>query len=179
MHLEHVNLTVVDLDRSIDFYCRLFGFSVRWRGAGKDGKPAAHIGSKRFYLALFQATDRTVELQKSYDRVGLNHVGFVVDDIDAMKARLEELGTPCKSEQVYDPGHHVYFFDPSGIEVELTQYATGESPIPGTDDGDSIASNDAPSVARPAPISRMMSSVRLGFDTYSPQLPWGGLSLPR
>ncbi len=32
MFLEHVNMTVADLDRSIAFYGDLLGFRVRWRG---------------------------------------------------------------------------------------------------------------------------------------------------
>ncbi len=32
MFLEHVNLSVTDIDRSRDFYCSLLGFKVRWEG---------------------------------------------------------------------------------------------------------------------------------------------------
>ena len=179
MHLEHVNLTVADLERSIDFYSRLFGFSVRWRGESNNGKPAAHVGSDAFYLALFQARDTTIEAPKSYDSVGLNHVGFVVDDMDAMKERLVELDTAWKGEQIYDPGHHIYFFDPSGIEIELVQYAADELPIPAPADRDGNASptGDAPA-ARPTALARATTALRLGFDSSSPQLPVGKLALP-
>jgi hypothetical protein len=39
MILEHVNLTVSDLQRSIDFYCKLFEFRVRWRADAAAARP--------------------------------------------------------------------------------------------------------------------------------------------
>jgi catechol 2,3-dioxygenase-like lactoylglutathione lyase family enzyme len=138
MFLEHINLTVADLDRSIGFYTRLFGFDIRWKGTTADGRPAAHIGNDRHYLALFQArpasrdaTLTPVAPGKSYNDVGFNHAGFVVEDLEGLTRRLEELGIHHTAEQSYDPGRHVYFHDPDGIEIELVQYAPGESPVPG------------------------------------------------
>src|SRR5690606_32746192 len=55
MILEHVNLTVSDLQRSIDFYCRLLDLQVRWRTEPTEEEQQAHIGDERMYLALFQA----------------------------------------------------------------------------------------------------------------------------
>ncbi|ETW91958.1 MAG: hypothetical protein ETSY2_55180, partial [Candidatus Entotheonella gemina] len=58
MYLEHVNLTVSDLDRSKSFYCDVFDFRVRWEGkATANGQPvrAAHVGDARCYVALFEA----------------------------------------------------------------------------------------------------------------------------
>ena len=131
MFLEHINMTVANLDRSIDFYSRLFGWKVRWRGETSDGKLAAHVGDDRSYLALFEARDHTPPPpQKSYDLVGLNHFGFVIDDLDAVKLRLSELGIESKSDQTYDPGRHLYFHDPDGVEIELVQYQENENPVP-------------------------------------------------
>ena len=43
--MEHVHVAVADLERSIDWYQRAFGFSVRWT----DGT-TAHVGTDRFYV---------------------------------------------------------------------------------------------------------------------------------
>ncbi len=123
MFIEHVNLTVSNLMRSVDFYRRLFGWSVRWQGATKDGTPAAHLGDERCYLALFEAP-KPGRWSIDYEAVGFNHFGMVVDDLDAMKRRLGELGVEHGDEQDYEPGRRVYFIDPDGIEVELVQYET-------------------------------------------------------
>ena len=131
MFLEHINMTVADLDRSIDFYSRLLGWKVRWRGETSSGMPAAHIGDDRCYFALFEAKGATpAPTQKSYDLIGLNHFGLVVDDLDLIKVRLGELGVESKSDQTYDPGRHLYFHDPDGVEIELVQYQVNENPIP-------------------------------------------------
>jgi catechol 2,3-dioxygenase-like lactoylglutathione lyase family enzyme len=124
MFLEHVNLTVSDLDRSIDFYGRLLGLEVRWRRAADGDLPAAaHVGDARHYIAMFEAPGESARSRVDYDTVGLNHFGFVVDDLDAARARLEELGIEPHHDADYEPGRRFYLLDPDGIEVELVEYA--------------------------------------------------------
>ncbi|MGB0715712.1 MAG: VOC family protein [Phycisphaerae bacterium] len=122
MFLEHVNLTVKNLDRSIQFYREVFDFDVRWKGKTNNGKPAAHVGDDRCYIALFESeSDRSGETI-DYGRPGMNHFGFVVDDLDAAIARLRRAGGQPHAEMDYEPGRRCYFLDPDGIEVELVAY---------------------------------------------------------
>ena len=81
MRLEHVNLTVGDLERSIRFYTELFGLRVRWQGTTSSGTPAAHVGDDDSYLAFFEG--RGASPAWNYGAVGYNHMGFVVEDLDA------------------------------------------------------------------------------------------------
>ena len=122
MYLEHVNITVSDLGRSIEFFCRLFDFHIRWQGSIQGNVPAAHVGDDRFYIAMFQATQ---EEARSMDmaRVGINHAGFVVDDLTVMRQRLKELGVELSGEADYETSRSLYFLDPDGITVELVEYA--------------------------------------------------------
>lgn len=123
MFLEHINLTVSDLQRSIDLYCDLLGLHVRWQGTTSDGTPAAHVGDDRCYLALFQSSpDLADRPAVDYNAVGLNHFGFVVDDLDAVRARLTKHGLSPHLEADYEPGRRLYFHDPDGIEVEFVEY---------------------------------------------------------
>ena len=121
MFIEHVNLTVTNLDRSIKFYQELFGWSTRWRGTTTDGRPAAHVGDDRCYVALFESTEAGRAPMDSH-AVGFNHFGCVVERLDDMKRRLAELGVKHGDEHDYDPGRRVYFTDPDGIEIELVEY---------------------------------------------------------
>ena len=121
MFLEHVNLTVSDVDRSARFYEAALGLKVRWKGVLSDGRRAVHVGDERHYLALFE-TPETGPARSDYRAVGVNHFGFVVNDLEAMKTRLVSLGTPPISEQEYEPGRRLYFLDPDGVEVELVEY---------------------------------------------------------
>jgi len=117
MRLEHVNLTVTDLERSADFYRRLLGLEVRWQGDG-----SLHIGTEQEYLAFFEAS-ADGRAPHDYGLVGFNHVGFVVDDLEAARERAEALGTTVHLEADYEPGRRIYVTDPDGIEVELVEYA--------------------------------------------------------
>ena len=121
MHLEHVNLTVTDLDRSVAFYCDLLDLTVRWKGPIDDNRLGAHVGDDRFYLALFQATQEGA-VDHNYLRPGVNHFGFVVDDLEDARRRVTELGATIHLEADYEPGHRIYFMDPDGYEVELVAY---------------------------------------------------------
>lgn len=97
------------------------GLKVRWQGEPSQGWPATHIGDDRHYLALFESPNPTFH-EEDYERVGLNHFGFVVDDLEATKARLGRLGFAPKAEMDYEPGRRMYVIDPDGIEVELVEY---------------------------------------------------------
>jgi catechol 2,3-dioxygenase-like lactoylglutathione lyase family enzyme len=121
MYIEHVNLTVTDLDRSIAFYADLLDLHVRWKGPIDDARLGAHVGDDRSYLALFEANDGGA-VDHDYARVGVNHFGFVVDDLDEVRARLDALGATVHLEGDYDPGRRIYFLDPDGYEVEVVAY---------------------------------------------------------
>lgn len=121
MHLEHVNMTVSDLDRSVDFYREVFGFTERWRGERQTGDHAVHLGLDHFYLALFQGREDG-RAPNDYDTVGFNHFGIVVDDLGPIRERLAAAGGHVHLEGDYDPGERIYFFDPDGHEVEVVSY---------------------------------------------------------
>jgi catechol 2,3-dioxygenase-like lactoylglutathione lyase family enzyme len=124
MLLEHVNLTVTDLDRSLDFYSRLLDVGVRWQGKalGKRGwVRAVHVGDDRTYLSLFESEEPGAA-PRDYGRAGVNHFGFVVTDLAALRTRLADLGLEPHLEADYEPGRRLYLFDPDGHELEFVQY---------------------------------------------------------
>ena len=126
MKLEHANITVTNVDQSLAFYSALFDFSVRWSGeVPGELQPtirAMHIGNKDTYLALFEA-EKTGRAPLDYTGCGLNHIGFVVDDIEPYRQRLKELEVNIHFEPNYEPGKRIYFYDPDGVEIELVAYA--------------------------------------------------------
>jgi catechol 2,3-dioxygenase-like lactoylglutathione lyase family enzyme len=124
--LEHVNLTVSELDRSLQFYREAFGFEVRWQGKcliNAEVKPAAHVGvpGEPFYLALFEG-DAAGPAQRDYAPPGINHFGFRVEDLDLAKQRAEAAGAKVHLEFEYEPGRRFYVTDPDGIEIEVVTY---------------------------------------------------------
>lgn len=124
MFLEHVNLTVRDLERSVAWYRELLGWDVRWEGkaTGEEGLVrAAHVGDARCYLALFEA-EQPGAVGADYGHAGFNHFGLVVDDLAATRARAVALGVTPHVEYEYEPGRRFYVHDPDGIEIELVAY---------------------------------------------------------
>ena len=59
----------------------------------------------------------------SYEtRGGLNHIGVVVEDLDATEARVKAEGYATHSHADYEPGRRFYFDGPAGIEFEVVAY---------------------------------------------------------
>jgi catechol 2,3-dioxygenase-like lactoylglutathione lyase family enzyme len=120
--IEHVNITVRDPDRSADLMAGLFGWHVRWKGPALSGGTTVHVGDERFYLALY--THDGAATPEDLFRKGrpLNHVGIVVDDLDALEARVIAAGLVPFSHGDYEPGRRFYFLDYDGTEFEIVSY---------------------------------------------------------
>lgn len=123
--LEHVNITVSDPAKTAAMLDALFGWKVRWQGAAIHGGTTYHVGSDDQYLAVYTGPGgKQKPGDDSYSmRGGLNHVGVVVDDLDAAEARVKALGFTPVNHADYEPGRRFYFRDHDGIEFELVSYA--------------------------------------------------------
>lgn len=117
--LEHVNLTVSDPERTALLLAELFGWAERWRGPSQQGGWTIHVGSDSDYVALYTPGGSVSASRKGQP---LNHLGIVVDDLDAVEARAVAAGLVPFNHQDYAPGRRFYFFDPDGIEVEVVSY---------------------------------------------------------
>ena len=124
MHLEHVNFTVPDAKATAQILCKIFDWHIRWQGAAKNDGFTVHVGDEDSYLALYTPKhDLNPEAQRYHHIAGLNHVGVVVADIDAVEAHVRAAGyTPTERED-YEPGLRFYFDGPHGMEFEVVQYA--------------------------------------------------------
>lgn len=123
--LEHVNVTVSDPDRTAALMCDLFGWRVRWKGPSKMGGRTVHVGEEDTYLAVYAwRTDPGDATGKSYEaKGGLNHIGVVVDDLDAVERRVIAAGYEPFNHMDYEPGRRFYFRDDDNIEFEIVSYA--------------------------------------------------------
>lgn len=121
--LEHVNMTVSDPKATAAWIERVFGWHVRWEGAGMQTGYTVHIGNSDTYVALFSYNETAAPNEVSYrTRGGLNHWAVVVDDIDAVEERVKAEGFTPGSHADYEPGRRFYFHDADGIEIEVVQY---------------------------------------------------------
>lgn len=118
--LEHINITVSDIERSAAFFERLLGWHIRWRGPSQLGGETIHVGNAQDYIAVYTRGAQPGPFAKG---VPLNHVGIVVDDLDAAEQVVREAGLEPFNHADYAPGRRFYFYDWDGIEFELVSYA--------------------------------------------------------
>lgn len=125
-YLEHVNFTVSDPQATAAMLVDLFGWHIRWQGDAKGNGYTIHVGTDDCYVAVYRGPDSDQTVPKadaSYQtRGGMNHLGVVVDDLDAVEAKVEALGFEAHSHADYDPGRRFYFYDADGVEIEVVQY---------------------------------------------------------
>ncbi|MFL6621483.1 MAG: VOC family protein [Sulfurifustis sp.] len=118
--LAHIVLYVRELERSVAFYRDIVGLPVI--GEIFDGR-AAMLSSGRTHheLLLIQVGDAPGPLRGR--RVGLYHIGWKIgeslDELRAMKARLEKTGIPIDGMSDHTVSQSLYIHDPDGNEIEL------------------------------------------------------------
>ncbi|MEM7488187.1 MAG: VOC family protein [Pseudomonadota bacterium] len=122
-HLEHVNVTVRDPDAFAAMLGEVFGWQVRWSGEAIDQGRSVHVGDRDSYVALY-APQATLRAGPStyVTRGGLNHIGVVVDDLDATEERVAAAGFTPHAHGDYEPGRRFYFDGPDGVEIEVVSY---------------------------------------------------------
>ncbi|MEL7107904.1 MAG: VOC family protein [Pseudomonadota bacterium] len=123
--LEHINMTVSDPDKTAQMLVDLFGWKVRWSGASLNNGRTVHVGNEDDYVALYSVgAPRQLGENENYAMAGaINHLGILVDDLDAAEQRILAHGIKTHSHQTYEPGSRFYFHDHDGIEYEVVSYA--------------------------------------------------------
>jgi catechol 2,3-dioxygenase-like lactoylglutathione lyase family enzyme len=140
--VDHVSVTTRDLDASIAFYEGLLGLSVAARGESQDEEIAEMMGLDRVRIqwADVDAGDGMVlelvqflhpvgtPIARSLWDPGASHIGLLVDDIDAMRARLVEADVRVISKPVrlteegsWHGAKVLYAVDPDGAWIELVE----------------------------------------------------------
>ena len=128
MRLEHVNLTVTDLDRSIEFFRDILDLGIRWSGENEFGMRQVHVGGDDYYLALFEGRSGQGDPPPDdyYER-GFNHFGLVVEAgsgrFEEIRRRVAERGMAISDNET-PPGRRFYFHDPDGCEIEVAEYTS-------------------------------------------------------
>ena len=122
--LEHANLIVKDIETMVRFVKTAFpDFKVRGGGKG-NGRRWIHIGTDNTYLALSEASKEPAEPWVPYSgKPGLNHLGYEVDDVKALRSRMKAAGyrdSTVPNDHPYR--RRVYFHDPEGNDWEFVQY---------------------------------------------------------
>ena len=122
-NLEHANFSVSDPQKTADMLCTIFDWRIRWSGASIHDGHTIHVGGQNSYLAIYARDGMRNAAPNDYKTVGtMNHIGVVVDDLDAAEARVLDAGFQTTNHGDYEPGRRFYFHDHDGIEFEVVSY---------------------------------------------------------
>ncbi len=102
--MNHIALEVDDIDEALAFWESIFG-ELQLRGRGTQ---MAFIDMGDQFLALARGRTQPPDVHR--------HVGLVVDDKEAVRERLRELGIPVSS------GRGLDFRDPWGNLIQVVDY---------------------------------------------------------
>ncbi|KAB7613747.1 VOC family protein [Amylibacter sp. SFDW26] len=122
VYLEHLNVTVSDLEKTAAVLCEIFDWHVRWKGASLDNGKSYHIGGDKSYLALYSKGGTELPADNYSTPGSLNHIGVVVSDIKAVEKKVIAAGYEPHSHDDYEPGLRFYFKGPDRIEIEVVSY---------------------------------------------------------
>jgi catechol 2,3-dioxygenase-like lactoylglutathione lyase family enzyme len=101
--INHIALEVANIDEALAFWESIFGpLELRGRGGGM-----AFVDMGDQFLALSQGRTQPPDQAR--------HFGLVVDDKEAVRARLKELGIPVH-------GGGLDFQDPWGNQIQVVDY---------------------------------------------------------
>ncbi len=125
-YLEHANITVPDIDAAIAFLKIVEpDFVVRHDATPKDSYRWCHIGRDHTYIALQEPhlDSDPQHVGRPYKDYGVNHLGWVVDNLSAVVERLEARG--YRKGIAVEPHPHrrrAYYYDAAGFEWEIVEY---------------------------------------------------------
>jgi lactoylglutathione lyase len=101
--INHIALEVGDIDEALDFYGKIFNFTLRGK---RPGNAFIELGDQ--FINLMQTPTAHEDRRR--------HFGLVVDDRSSVRARVEAAGGRLL------PGPFLDFLDPWGNRVEVVEY---------------------------------------------------------
>ena len=116
--IDHLNITVVDLDRSLDWYQRVLGMRTERMG---EGRAALLFGQQKIHLDLAGATAMSGEKRMPA------HICFITETpISEVAAHLEECGVPVRMQGpragAIGTIQSLYIDDPDQHSIEISTY---------------------------------------------------------
>ena len=133
--LRHIALSVPDPWKAAEFYMQAFGM----KKVGETDSSLArgvYLTDGVMNVALLNyKSDQAAGEERGKDYVGLHHIGFWVEDVDATRKAIEAAGgkyymgeVPVKGNTFYE----VKFRDPLGMIFDITEHGWGGASKDGT-----------------------------------------------
>lgn len=82
-----------------------------------------HLGDNDTYIAINQAKQSDLKVDRNYDKIGINHLGFVVQNVEEIANNLLSNGYQRDfPKEVEEFRIRDYFADADGNQYEFVQY---------------------------------------------------------
>jgi catechol 2,3-dioxygenase-like lactoylglutathione lyase family enzyme len=120
LRVNHVGIYVKNLQESVDYYEKTLGMREGFTMKDKSGNPTTYYiqVDKNTFLELAQSTPERP--------VGINHVGFQTDSMNATAAELKKRGIMVPEPTAVGSGApHSSINDPNGVRLEILEFAEG------------------------------------------------------
>jgi catechol 2,3-dioxygenase-like lactoylglutathione lyase family enzyme len=121
LRLNHVQITVPNLDEALAYYTKVMGFRVAYALPSPDGRPATT------FVQINRDTFLEVAPAAPNVTPGITHIGLWSDDINATVAQLRRAGaTVADARSGGTTGSKLLtVFDPRGIRLEINEQPPG------------------------------------------------------
>ena len=119
--IDHINMKVKNLEKSIEFYKNLFGFEIKQEeNPNKIDAPSKIIGNQSIKLCLYEVPNMKPE-------GGINHFGFNITNFEDVIKNCQEQNVEILYEGLinWEKSRSLYIKDPSGYELELGEVDGG------------------------------------------------------
>lgn len=123
-NVNHIAIIASDIERSLSFYVDVLGFSII-RKVYREERDSWKVDlalNGDYLIELFTFPNAPQRL--SYpEALGLRHLAFTVDDIEASIAELKSKGVEPESIRIdpFTDCRCVFFADPDGLPIELVE----------------------------------------------------------
>ncbi|MFS0555030.1 VOC family protein [Brevibacillus sp. 179-C9.3 HS] len=121
---DHIQMDVGNLEESIEFYSRVFGFEkkeagmrtlTRWTIVGND---------TGLFLCMHEYAEGVGQENEGLE---ITHFGLIVEDFENVMDRLKAFGVELFYDDYvhYHSSRSVYFYDPNGYKLEISEHDGG------------------------------------------------------